>query len=155
MPYWRLYFHFVWSTRTREPVITNQFAETIKHSLRMTANEHGAIPHAIGIMPEHVHFAVSVPPKISISDFMQEIKGGSSHDVNQSIDSSSLLLFRWQSEYGVISFSEDRLPRIVAYVENQARHHAENKLSSRLENDGSLPEFRSRKVAPGRVPGAG
>ena len=149
MSYWRLFYHLIWSTLHREPIITPLYAKTIEESLRLTANDHDAIPHAVGIMPDHEHFAVSVPPKISISDFVQELKGGSSRTINKTLVQASEARFRWQGEYAVLSISEDRLPRVIAYVKNQERHHAENKLSARLEYDGSLPQFHDRKLSPG------
>jgi putative transposase len=36
--------------------------------------------------------------------------------------------FAWQAEYGVVSFGEASRSRIVAYVENQRQHHADQTL---------------------------
>jgi hypothetical protein len=31
--------------------------------------------------------------------------------------------FKWQREYGVLSFGEKNLPSIVKYIHNQKQHH--------------------------------
>jgi len=36
--------------------------------------------------------------------------------------------FAWQAEYGVVSFGEASRSTIVAYVENQRQHHADQTL---------------------------
>jgi hypothetical protein len=79
-------------------------------------------------MPDHIHLAISVPPKIAISEFVRLIKGNSSHFVNHSLKESVQGSFAWQSEYGVITFGGRSLKSVVAYVENQAQHHANDDL---------------------------
>ena len=37
-------------------------------------------------MEDHIHLAVSVPPKIAAAAFIGEVKGNSSHFVNQIIE---------------------------------------------------------------------
>jgi putative transposase len=92
--YWRLYYHFIWGTRLREPVIDERRIETIERAIRLVSNEVHAIPHAIGMMRDHVHVAISVPPKISISAFAQRLKGDSSRLVNLSESELNLGTFR-------------------------------------------------------------
>lgn len=66
------------------------------------AIELGTIVHADGGIEDHIHLAVSVPPKISLSEFVRQIKGNNSHFINHEIKPG--YTFRWQSEYGVVSF---------------------------------------------------
>jgi putative transposase len=126
--YWSTFYHFVWGTRHREAIIDSQNALLIRRSIQTTCDELGAIPHAIGFMPDHVHLAISVPPRIAVSEFVRKLKGKSSHHVNRSLPTSNLESFSWQSEYGVITFSERSLKTVVSYVENQARRHASEDL---------------------------
>jgi putative transposase len=41
--------------------------------------------------------------------------------------------FGWQDGYGVFTFGERSLKRIVAYAKNQRKHHAEEKTISYCE----------------------
>ena len=103
--------------------------ETIRKSLRSTSKQHQALIHAIGVMPDHVHFAVSLPPTGTVAGFIRDLKGASSHLVNHPDRRPvSLQEFAWQAEYGVVSFGEASLSTIVAYVENQRQHHADQML---------------------------
>src|SRR3954447_4760558 len=135
MPFWRLFYHLVWGTKNREPLIDDEREATIRRSLRTTCDKHHAIVHAIGVMPDHVHLAVSTPPIIAIADCMRVLKGSSSHLLNHAgLSPMSSQSFEWQAEYGVVSFGEASLERIVAYVENQRQHHTDHTFISLFEH---------------------
>ena len=88
-------------------------------------------PHAIGGMSDHIHIAISIPPKLAVATLIGQLKGASSHHVDKTYTDGS---FMWQTEYGVFSFSEKALPSIVNYINNQKHHHAENTLNVAMEN---------------------
>jgi putative transposase len=98
----------------------------------MTAEDLDLIPHAIGVMPDHVHFAVSIPPKVSVADVIRRLKGGSSHAVNVARGMSYPRLW-WQSDYGAATFGERSLDQVVAYLRNQRQHHSDVSLWKELE----------------------
>ena len=77
-------------------------------------------------MPDHVHLAVAVPPRIAVADLVKLLKGSSSHLLNSQARTSTGFQerFYWQEEYGVLSFGERSLADVVVYVENQREHHA-------------------------------
>jgi putative transposase len=123
MSYWRLFYHIVWATKGREPLIDAEHEATVTRIVQTICRESGAVMHAVGFMPDHVHVAVSVPPRIAVSDFVQQLKGGSSYQMKRPDG-----WFRWQPEYGVVSFGERALPDVVTYVRNQRERHAAKEL---------------------------
>ena len=131
MPYWKLYYHFVWATKRREPLILPSFETDLYAIIVTKIKTLGGGVHAIGGMEEHIHIAVSVPPKLALATFIGEVKGHSSHFVNHTVLPD--YKFHWQDEYGVLSFGEKSLPAIVRYIKNQKQHHAGNTLNDALE----------------------
>jgi putative transposase len=131
--YWRLFYHLVWSTHCREPLIDRKFVQLLTRSIHATCITEGAQVHALSFMPDHVHLAVSIPPRISIAGFMKQIKGSSSHLLNARGSQSANDQFKWQQGYGVISFDERSLERIAAYVNNQVAHHVNDDLWAAFE----------------------
>ena len=87
--------------------------------------------HAIGGVEDHVHLAVSIPPKIAPAKFIGEVKGNSSHFVNHVLKPD--FEFYWQEEYGVLSFGEKNLSAVVRYIQNQKQHHAQGTLIAEME----------------------
>jgi putative transposase len=139
VPFWLFYYHLVWSTKYRETTINDAIGEFIRHEFNAICREREAIPHALGLMPDHVHFAVSIPPKVAIAEFLGEIKGKTSFKINQRGLAEPGIHFRWQTEYGALSFGERSLDSVVAYVKNQAQHHAENTLWPTFERMDTKP----------------
>ena len=131
MPYYKLFYHFVWATKRREPIIMPEFEANLHSAIAAKVKEMGGIVHAIGGMEEHVHLAASVPPKLALATFIGELKGNTSHFVNHVIRPEFKLY--WQDEYGVLSFGEKNLPYIVRYIKNQKQHHAEGSIQDKLE----------------------
>ena len=132
MPYWRLFYHLVWATRDRAPLIGEREEILIRRSFELTFADLDAIPHAIGFMPDHVHLAVSAPPKIAPAELVRRLNGASTHAVN-SRENHHGARFAWQGEYGVLSFGEQALPDVVAYVDDQPARHASNMAWTRIE----------------------
>jgi len=130
MTHWRLFYHLVWSTKDREPLITQTRQTIIDRSINVYSEEAGAKIHAIGMMADHVHVVISIPPSVAISDLVRRFKGGSTHAIGEHEGART---FRWQPQFGIYSFDEARLESVVDYVRNQQRHHAEDKLRPNLE----------------------
>lgn len=131
MPYWKLYYHFIWGTKNRLALIDSILEPELYRAIAAKAQDMGGFVHAIGGIEDHVHLAVSVPPKMAPAKFIGGVKGNSSHFVNYVIKPD--FEFRWQAEYGVFSFREKDLAGIVRYIQNQKQHHADGMLIDALE----------------------
>jgi len=133
MPYWRLFYHIVWGTKNRLPLIELAWEADLHSYIWGKATALECIPHAINGMSDHLHVAISIPPKLSVATTIGRLKGASSHWVSERFADGD---FAWQAEYGVLSFSEKSLSTIVEYVKNQKKHHAEGMVIEAMENFG-------------------
>jgi putative transposase len=131
VPYWRLFYHFVSSTKNRGPLIARYFEQPLYNAIAAKVVDLGGIAHAVGGIADHLHLVASVPPKIALSTFIGQVKGSSSHFVNHEIQPE--YKFAWQDEYGVVSFGERHLGWVVRYVHDQAQHHEQSTITERLE----------------------
>ena len=125
MEYWETFYHLVWSTKGREPIIDPMGERVIDGSFRRTCREASVIVRAIGIMPDHVHLALSIPPRWAVSELVKDLKISATHMVRRSPELPYADAFAWQHEFGVFTFGGGALERVVEYVENQRRHHAD------------------------------
>jgi putative transposase len=131
MPYWKLYYHFVWGTKHRLPLIDASFETELYHVIAAKAHDMDGFVHVIGGIQDHVRLAVSIPPKIAPAKFIGDVKGNSSHFVNHVIKPD--FEFHWQDAYGVFSFGEKSLFAIKEYIQNQKQHHADGTLIASME----------------------
>ena len=132
MSLWKLYYHIVWATKERLPLILpNQEAELYNYIIGKS-DSLNCIVHGIGGMEDHIHVVVSIPPTIAIADFMKKIKGSSSYYLNNHYSLTSNK-FYWQEGYGIFSLGSKQLEQAVNYVKNQKIHHLEKTTNPYLE----------------------
>ena len=139
MAYWRLFYHVTFATKDRTPFITTAIESELHGYIVGKAQALGAIVYAVNGVEDHVHVAASVPPKIAMAEFVGQIKGASSHHINH-LPTPLDFLFDWQRGYGVVSFGQKDLDRVVAYVRNQKEHHQRGDLMPGLERADELDD---------------
>ena len=132
MPYWRLFYHIVFATKNREPLITPDIEDELHGYLTGKATSLGAIVYAVNGTEDHVHIVASVPPKIALSNFVGQIKGATSHHINH-LPGRDGPLFDWQRGYGVLSFGQKHLDWVADYVRRQKEHHRSGTTMALLE----------------------
>jgi REP element-mobilizing transposase RayT len=133
MPYWQLFYHLVWATKNRETLLTTEVEKSIYGYLLKKAIGLEATVYAMNGYENHVHIVASIPPKISVSKFVGQVKAVASVKYNQT--NPHAVPFYWQEEFGAFSFDRKRLPNFVAYVQKQKEHHAEKKIIPALERE--------------------
>jgi putative transposase len=148
MPYWQLFYHLIWSTKSREPLLTPDVEKEIYGFLVAKATGLGAVVYALDGTEDHVHLVTSIPPSIAVSRFVGQIKAVASTRFNKAQRGDTV--FAWQAEYGAFSFDGKRLGNVIAYVEKQKRHHADGTIIPVLER---LTATRSEPKALQEQPG--
>jgi len=133
MPYWECDYHLVWATKDRAEMLLGERLIIAERSIRASCRDQGAVVHAVGMMPDHVHLAVAIPPRIAVAELVRIVKGSSSHLLNRTGTGTELSPFAWQPEYGVLAFGRASLPKVVAYVVNQPFRHGMDDLIPKLE----------------------
>ena len=74
---WLCKYHIVFTPKYRRKIIYGQYKESIRDILRQLCAYKGVEILEGHLMPDHVHMMVSIPPKISVSQFMGYHKGKS------------------------------------------------------------------------------
>jgi REP element-mobilizing transposase RayT len=57
MALWRLYYHLIWATKERQPLITCDRETQLYNYIIGKSDELGSIIHAIGGVENHIHLA--------------------------------------------------------------------------------------------------
>ena len=130
--YTEAFYHFVWATRRREWFITDAVERDLHRFIHGKCDALRVHIYALNGMPGHVHLVVGLPATLSVSDFMEAVKGTSSHYINHLPKQPGCLY--WQPGYGLLTFAQNDLIRVVTYVEDQKQHHAiGGRLSPKME----------------------
>jgi REP element-mobilizing transposase RayT len=121
-----LYLHLIWATWDREPLITLEIERQIHRSIASQATNMGCSVLAINGVPDHVHLVVKIPTTITIASLVKQVKGVSSHFVNDMLKPERH--FKWQGSYGAFTVSRWDLDKIINYVKHQKEHHRTDEL---------------------------
>jgi putative transposase len=131
--YSEINLHITWHCKDSLPLLNPRVeAEAHRCVKQKIINTAGAFVHEIGGTETHIHVAVSIPPTLTISEFIGQLKGASSHDVNKQLGPGGKVL-EWQAGYGVVTFGSGDLEWVKQYIRNQREHHASGKVYDRLE----------------------
>lgn len=151
MPFWRTYYHLIWTTKNRAELIQPEIEPQLFQYLINKAAKMGVQVFAINGWFDHVHLVVSIPPKHSISSVAKNLKGSSSHYLN---DSERLAdAFAWQRGYGVFTLGENQRQKAEAYVRNQKEHHRQETTNEWLERSEEFDEGPANEhLEPDTVP---
>jgi putative transposase len=130
-PYTQLYLHLVWATWDRLAIISEDIKPRIYAAIAEKYRELKCVPLAIGGISDHVHLLVRLYTTVAVADLAKEVKGTSSHLVTHEITPG--VFFKWQGAYGAFTIRKYEVPTVTAYIQNQERHHAENKVQPEFE----------------------
>jgi putative transposase len=130
--YSRLFYHFIWATWDRTPLLVGTVEETAYAVIWSQCAEMGVKVAAIGGIENHVHLLVSLPATLTVAEFVKSVKGISSRTLNQTYGRPAWS-FKWQGRYGVHTVGPSQVSLIRHYVENQKQHHTDGTLWSSSE----------------------
>ena len=126
-----VYFHLVWATWERQPLVTSDVERALYRCIEKEVQSLKCAVLAIGGMPDHVHLVVKAPTRVSPAQLAQRVKGVSSTFARNTLRAGEF--FGWQDGYAVFSICPPHVSTVIAYVESQNRHHADNTIVSDWE----------------------
>lgn len=112
-------YHIVFATKDRLPLIQPGWETELYSYMSGIVKNCGGRSLEINGMPDHGHLLTRLTPTIKFSDFMRELKSGSSRWVKQNHDPK----FSWQRRYGAFTVSESAADAVRKYIREQKEHH--------------------------------
>ncbi len=132
MPYIRVWIHFVWSTKNRNPLLKKEVRQKLITHIKQNAKEKNIYLDCINGYTEHLHCLVSLGSDQTLSKVMQLIKGEASNWFNNNLMTDEKL--NWQDEYFAVSVSESLLPKVRKYIDSQEEHHLSRPFSKEFDD---------------------
>lgn len=142
---WMCKYHIVFIPKYRRKAIYGVYKESIREILIQLCRYKGVEILEGHLMPDHVHVLVSIPPKISVSQFMGYLKGKSSLMI---FDRHANLKYKygnrqfWCKGYYVDTVGRNKKV-IVEYIRNQL---AEDKISDQISIKEYFDPFTGEQV---------
>ncbi|MEK4699046.1 IS200/IS605 family transposase [Solibacillus sp. FSL R7-0668] len=133
---WNCKYHIVFAPKYRRQVIYGKIKADIGQILRQLCERKGVEIIEATACPDHIHMLVSIPPKLSVSQFMGYLKGKSSLMI---FDRHANLKYRYGNrQFWCRGYYVDTVGRnkkvIQAYIQNQLQE-------DRLHDQMTMKEF--------------
>ena len=119
--YTNLIYHIIFSTKDRQPLITEAHQPRLYDYIGGTLRALGGVSLAINGMEDHVHLLAKLRPDKSLSDVLRDLKANASgwmHDMFPELKE-----FSWQRGYGAFTVSQSQIADVRKYIADQQEHH--------------------------------
>ncbi|MGH7244838.1 MAG: IS200/IS605 family transposase [Phycisphaerales bacterium] len=113
------YFHLVFSTHKREPLIQPTDEDRLYAFIGGIARDINCTLIAAGGMPDHVHLLVRAASDVSLATIAKETKARSSAWIHEDWHRAE---FGWQRGYGGFTVSRSALADVERYIRGQKDH---------------------------------
>ena len=124
---WNCKYHIVFAPKYRRQIIYGKLKTDIGKILRTLCERKGVTIHEAEACPDHIHMLVSIPPKISVADFMGYLKGKSSLMIFDRYENLKYLYCNrkfWCRGYYVDTVGRNK-KAIEEYIRNQLKEDKE------------------------------
>ena len=133
---WNCKYHIVFAPKYRRKVIYQKIKVDIGKILRKLCENKGVEIHEAEVCPDHIHMLVSIPPHISIAQFMGYLKGKSTLMI---FDRHANLKYRYGNRH---FWCRGYYVDTVGQNEKAIREYVRNQLQEDIMNDQiSLKEY--------------
>jgi len=131
MPYTKVLIHFIWATKNRENIISQELKPLLLQHIKENSIKKEIFIDTVNCVSDHIHLLVSLGTEQTIAKTAMLIKGESSFWVNkQKLIKNK---FEWQDEYIVLSVSYSAVDKVRAYISNQEIHHKKKTFAEEYE----------------------
>jgi REP element-mobilizing transposase RayT len=132
MPYTKVLIHFIWSTKNRQHLISNDLKPLLLQHIKDNSIKKGIFIDTLNCVSEHIHLLISPGSEQTIAKSAMLLKGESSFWVNK----QNLIKpnFEWQDEYIALSVSYSAIDKVRSYILNQEEHHKKKTFTEEYED---------------------
>jgi REP element-mobilizing transposase RayT len=116
------YIHLIFSTKNRANLILPEIEEELYKYIGGICSNLDCNPIQIGGTMNHIHLLCTLTKKITLIDFLEEVKSSSSKWIKSK--GNKYRQFYWQNGYGSFTVSPDRVQLVKEYILKQKEHHS-------------------------------
>jgi len=128
----KIWIHAILGTKEGQPFIRREIENQVYEHIRTKLeNEFDCSVRIINGSENHIHILFLLSPLFSIKDIMHNIKGETSHWINQ--NDITNFKFSFQIGYGAFSVSESKVKETENYIRSQKEHHKKHTFKEEYE----------------------
>jgi REP element-mobilizing transposase RayT len=144
MSYVRVWVHYVWAVKHRQPILTDAYRDPMHQHILENAKSKNIYLDRINGYYDHIHCLISLGKEQTIESVAHLLKGESSNWFNNKSGLNAPRL-NWQAEYYAASVSELLIDTTRAYIDAQIFHHKTKTFAEEYEE--MIREFGFPKIS--------
>ena len=117
----KIIVHIVFSTKYRRNLIDEMIEDLLFSYIGAICQALECHPIQIGGYRNHVHILCQLSRKITVMEFLEEIKKRSSRWIKT--QGAAYAEFYWQDGYAIFSVNPYQTKKLIQYIKNQKEHH--------------------------------
>ena len=117
----RLHTHLVFSTKNRDPSISDAVRDSLHACMATVLQNLHCAPVLINSVEDHIHLLFDLARTVTVSQVVEDVKKSSSKWIKT--QGMEFATFAWQSGYGAFAVSESNVETVRQYIANQREHH--------------------------------
>ena len=129
---YNLNYHIIWGTKYRNKVLTVRVEIAFKRIIHEIAAKYGfEIAHMEIGKDDHVHLLVSAPPKLSVTNIVRWLKGGTAYQLFRECPELQRSYWKkegrhlWSPSYYVESIGAVNEQAVAKYIDDQRKKEVE------------------------------
>lgn len=125
-------YHIVWTPKYRFRVLEGKIKEFVENKIRQISEWYSVEIEEMSVQLDHVHIVCSIPPKLSVSNYVGIVKGKSAIKIFEKKRYLKEKPFWgnhfWARGYFVstVGIDEEKIKRYVKYQEQQEKDQEED-----------------------------
>jgi REP element-mobilizing transposase RayT len=121
MSYTQIYYHVVFSTKNRAPMLAPAVRKEVFGYLWGILKGKKCHSYRMGGVEDHLHILTHLHPAIALADLIRDLKTSSTAWIKE--HQVILELPGWQAEYAAFTKSHTDRPVVIEYIKGQEEHH--------------------------------
>ena len=129
---WKCDYHIVWTPKYRFRILEGLVKEMVEKDIRMLSEWKDCEVEELNVQKDHIHLVISIPPKVSVSEYIGTIKGKLAIKIFKTYPNLKKKPYWgnhfWSRGYFVntIGINEDVIKRYVKYQEDEEKRDENN-----------------------------
>ena len=131
-------YHIVWTPKYRFRVLEGKVKEFVESKIKQISEWYGVEIEEMSVQLDHVHIVCSIPPKLSVSDYVGIVKGKTAIKLFEKKRYLKEKPFWgnhfWARGYFVstVGIDEEKIKRYVKYQEQKEKEQEDDERNPRL-----------------------
>lgn len=128
-----LWVHLIWATKGRERWLKEEKRFSLIEHIRSIGIQKDYHVDIVNGIEDHLHALVAFKASHRISRIVNDIKGESSHWINERNLFELNFPFRWQGGYAAFTVNPKNVEKVRSYILKQKEYHKTMSLDEELE----------------------